>query len=67
MDQLLCIEPDNEQEEEQWEKIESAVEKRESEDNSSTAHSEVANNLMNEVYDNFMKEDINGREFEELF
>ena len=43
------------------------VEKRESEDNSSTAHSEVANNLMNEVYDNFMKEDINGREFEELF
>ena len=22
---------------------------------------------MNEVYDNFMKEDINGREFEELF
>jgi hypothetical protein len=41
--------------------------KKGSEDNSSTNNSEVANSIMNEVYDNLMKEEINGREFEELF
>jgi hypothetical protein len=38
-----------------------------SEDNSSTTNSEVAQTIINEVYENLLKEEINGREFEELF
>ena len=33
----------------------------------SSTPSENANNIMNEVFDTLLKEDINGREFEELF
>jgi hypothetical protein len=37
--------------------------KNKSEDNSSTNNSEVAQTIINEVYDNLLKEEINGREF----
>lgn len=46
----------------------SQFEKKESEDRTtSSGPSENANNIMNEVFDTLLKEDINGREFEELF
>jgi hypothetical protein len=49
--------PDNEEEEDFGKMIEK-------EDKStSSAPSETANNLMNEVFDTLLKEDINGREF----
>lgn len=51
--------PDNEKEEEDWMK---ETNKQESEDNStSSAPSENANMLMNEVFDTLLEEDINGR------
>jgi hypothetical protein len=73
MNSLLEMAPDNE-EEEMWGKDfdnVGRIQKNKSEDKScSTNNSEVANTLINEVYDNLLKEeieDINGREFEELF
>lgn len=72
----LCeLAPDNEDEEGGWREAERAVERAEraglgksaSEDNSSTTNSEVAQTIINEVYENLLKEEINGREFEELF
>ena len=68
LERLLEMKPDEEGED-WWGEEEGAVrapEKTEGGDNSSTSNSEAANNLINEVYDNW-GEDINGVEFEELF
>jgi hypothetical protein len=67
MNQLLDMEPDNEEEDfsKDLQKIEE-LETRDSGDTSGPPN-ETANNLMNEVFDTLMREEINGREFEELF
>lgn len=67
---LLMMPPDNQKEEDDWKKeLElQQFSKKKSEDRStSSAPSENANFIMNEVFDTLLKEDINGREFEELF
>lgn len=67
LNRLFDMEPDNEEEDfsKELQKIEE-LETRDSGDTSGPAN-ETANNLMNEVFETLMREEINGREFEELF
>lgn len=67
LNRLFDMEPDNEEEDfsKELQKMEE-LETRDSGDTSGPAN-ETANNLMNEVFETLMREEINGREFEELF
>ena len=67
---LLMAVPDNESEQEWAKEVENMDKmafKEEEDQSTSSAPSENANMIMNEVFDTLLKEEINGREFEELF